>query len=131
MLIKVKDCLVNLGDIKYFVRDELRINKSSSTVHTINILTKCDSKFSTEYIDQIGTKEEIDSIWKNLKNIDCLFYEVTPNILINLQNVSSILKTSRGLKITFIGEKLSNHNLLIHNEELQDIDKILNEMSSF
>lgn len=129
MLFRINDCLINLDDIRYFMIDKLELNKSTTSLYTINAITNPKDKFSFDFLLQTCTEEELLDIINKLKDKAPSLYKLTPNFIINVSNISAIQRITRGLQITFIGERMSNHNLIIDKNDIEDIDKSLEDIS--
>ena len=131
MLFKINDALVNLDEVKYFTIDDCYIEDFGPDMYVLRCVSKSSNVEEAEYLMQAFTKEELVEIWEELKTYKCMFYEITPDILINLKNISSIQNTELGLKITFTDEKISDNNLVIYSyqeESPENIDKVLEEI---
>lgn len=128
MLFKFNETLINLDEVKTIWIDEA---KFETTPKYMNILNFSIINSSEECIQILCSKDEAISYWNKLKEYKSIFYEIKPDDLINIKNIS-VLNTyindenSNIAETIFKDGDVFTYNL---NENSDKINEMLKEIS--
>lgn len=132
MLFKIDNILVDLNEINFITYEEVELDDEPWPLYKMCIYTKSSNEDLNEFLVALLSKSDLYNTLEDLKDYKSMFYELNSDLILNIKNISSIVKSTEGLQITFKNEKISDNNLFVHFEEdfdLTEADDLLNEMS--